>query len=183
MGTVRKPDDRVDGGGLARGGPTKIRCGCCERCTRPTLAMFSKPPSPPLPTAFSTENISSAPSQLYQMLLSLSPLQQTTLSAFFACATTIGAFLGYRSSWRRVKTADHITPSMLGGRKWIRGKVTRFVDPCFYCWTSSRWADDRFRWTISVGDGDNFRIYHKPGFFWGWPFKLRHVPTDSKGKS
>jgi endonuclease YncB( thermonuclease family) len=33
----------------------------------------------------------------------------------------------------------------------------------------------------SVGDADNFRLYHTPGFGWRWPLKFRRVPTLSKG--
>jgi hypothetical protein len=32
-----------------------------------------------------------------------------------------------------------------------------------------------------VGDADNFRLYHTPGFGWRGPFKFRHVPTNQKG--
>jgi endonuclease YncB( thermonuclease family) len=33
----------------------------------------------------------------------------------------------------------------------------------------------------SVGDADNFRLYHTPGFGWRGPFKFRHVPTTYRG--
>lgn len=33
----------------------------------------------------------------------------------------------------------------------------------------------------SVGDGDNFRIYHMPAFGWRWPMRLRKIPTSKKG--
>ena len=33
----------------------------------------------------------------------------------------------------------------------------------------------------SVGDADDFRLYHTPGFGWRWPFKIRRVPTRRKG--
>lgn len=33
----------------------------------------------------------------------------------------------------------------------------------------------------SVGDADNFRLYHTPGFGWRGPLKFRHIPsTKSK---
>jgi len=34
---------------------------------------------------------------------------------------------------------------------------------------------------ISVGDADNFRLYHTPGVGWSWPLKLRKVPKTTKG--
>jgi hypothetical protein len=39
----------------------------------------------------------------------------------------------------------------------------------------------RNRVTPRVGDADNFRLYHMPGFGWRGPFKFRHVPTNQKG--
>ncbi|KAI7902002.1 uncharacterized protein BX663DRAFT_487266 [Cokeromyces recurvatus] len=53
----------------------------------------------------------------------------------------------------RYKTAAHIPPEVFERGKMIRGKV------------------------ISVGDSDNFRLYHTPGLGWGW---IRHVPKTKK---
>lgn len=61
----------------------------------------------------------------------------------------------HRRYLRRIPEASNISPSYLRQRS-ILGKVT------------------------SVGDGDNFRIYHTPGGMlagWGW---LRKVPTSKK---
>ena len=33
----------------------------------------------------------------------------------------------------------------------------------------------------SVGDADDFRLYHTPGLGWRWPLKIRRVPTRRKG--
>jgi len=44
----------------------------------------------------------------------------------------------------------------LESRRFIRGKIT------------------------SVGDADNFRLYHMPGFGWQIPFKFRNVPSNPK---
>lgn len=60
----------------------------------------------------------------------------------------------YRNFVRRVPTASHIPPRLLR-RRSLLGQVT------------------------SVGDGDNFRIYHTPGgrlLGWGWA-PGRRVPT------
>ncbi|KAI8073330.1 hypothetical protein BC940DRAFT_291086 [Gongronella butleri] len=54
---------------------------------------------------------------------------------------------------RRFATAAHIPPDVFAKRTVLRGKV------------------------VSVGDSDNFRLYHTPGIGWGW---LRHVPTTRK---
>lgn len=68
-----------------------------------------------------------------------------------ASVTAIGV---YRSRLRRIPTAVHITPDLLRTRT-IFGRVT------------------------SVGDGDNFRVYHTPGgrlAGWGW-LPGRKVPS------
>ena len=33
----------------------------------------------------------------------------------------------------------------------------------------------------SVGDADNFRLYHTPGVGWRFPLRFRRVPTLGKG--
>lgn len=55
-----------------------------------------------------------------------------------------------------MRTAEWVTPDVLQRRRWVRGVVT------------------------SVGDADNFRLYHTPSFGWRWPLKFRRVPTLSK---
>ena len=34
----------------------------------------------------------------------------------------------------------------------------------------------------SVGDADNFRLYHTPGIGWRWPLKFRTIPTTRGGE-
>jgi len=70
--------------------------------------------------------------------------------------TALGASIIYRRFFKRIKNAEWVTPDMLGRRRWISGVVT------------------------SVGDADNFRLYHTPGFGWRGPFKFRHVPAISR---
>jgi hypothetical protein len=55
----------------------------------------------------------------------------------------------------RYPTAAHIPPQVFAKRQNIKGKV------------------------VFVGDSDNFRVYHTPGFGWGW---LRTVPTAKQGR-
>ncbi|ORZ00364.1 hypothetical protein BCR43DRAFT_434868 [Syncephalastrum racemosum] len=62
-------------------------------------------------------------------------------------------WLGKRLTGTRYETAAHIPPDVYSKQTWIRGRVT------------------------SVGDSDNFRLYHTPGFGWGW---LRKVPNTRK---
>ncbi|RCI01103.1 putative endonuclease lcl3 [Rhizopus azygosporus] len=54
---------------------------------------------------------------------------------------------------KRFKTAAHIPPEAFERTMTIRGKV------------------------VSVGDSDNFRLYHTPGLGWGW---FRHIPKTRK---
>ncbi|KAJ8090430.1 putative endonuclease lcl3 [Marasmius tenuissimus] len=62
----------------------------------------------------------------------------------------------YRRYFWRIKNSDWITPDILGKRRWVKGVVTY------------------------VGDGDNFRLYHTPGFGWQWPLKFRRIPLKNK---
>lgn len=85
--------------------------------------------------------------------------QFTELSTLFPTIVlttlSIGAYGFYRSYLRRIPAAGHISPSFFR-RRSIFGKVT------------------------SVGDGDNFRIYHTPGGrLAGWGL-WRKVPDDKK---
>jgi endonuclease YncB( thermonuclease family) len=54
---------------------------------------------------------------------------------------------------KRYATAAHISPEAFERQLKIKGKV------------------------VSVGDSDNFRLYHTPGFGWGW---ARQIPTKRK---
>lgn len=82
---------------------------------------------------------------------------QTLIAAATLTAASLGLFRVYRVFLRRIPEATNISPSFFQKRS-ILGKVT------------------------SVGDGDNFRIYHTPGGWlagWGW-LPWRRVPTDKK---
>lgn len=54
---------------------------------------------------------------------------------------------------KRFKTAAHIPPEVFEKSQRIHGKV------------------------VAVGDSDNFRLYHTPGFGWGW---VRNIPKTRK---
>ncbi|KAA1467022.1 hypothetical protein DENSPDRAFT_831977 [Dentipellis sp. KUC8613] len=71
-------------------------------------------------------------------------------------ATAIAAGAVYKRFFKRIPNSEWITPDILAHRRWIKGTVT------------------------SVGDADNFRLYHTPGIGWRWPFKFRRVPTASR---
>ncbi|KAG2133784.1 SNase-domain-containing protein [Suillus bovinus] len=75
---------------------------------------------------------------------------------FLGSVSTLGTTFVYRRYFRRLRTAEWITPDILQRKRWVRGVVT------------------------SVGDADNFRLYHTPGFGWRWPLKFRRVPTLNK---
>ena len=55
---------------------------------------------------------------------------------------------------KRFSTAAHIPHDVFAKQQYIRGRV------------------------VSVGDSDNFRLYHTPGFGWGW---ARLIPSKRKG--
>lgn len=82
---------------------------------------------------------------------------QTILAAVVLTTVSLGLFRFYRTFLRRIPEAINIRPSYFQKRS-ILGKVT------------------------SVGDGDNFRIYHTPGGWlagWGW-LPWRKIPKDKK---
>ena len=79
----------------------------------------------------------------------------TVVPTIILTTVSIGTYGFYRSYLRRIPAADHISPAFFR-RRSIFGKVT------------------------SVGDGDNFRIYHTPGGrLAGWGL-WRRVPEDKK---
>ncbi|KAL1901822.1 putative endonuclease lcl3 [Sporothrix stenoceras] len=80
-------------------------------------------------------------------------------------ALAVGAALGfsafYRSYLRRIPNTNHIRPNFFRKRSLL-GKVT------------------------SVGDGDNFHLFHTPGgrlAGWGWLRKVPSYRKDLKGKT
>ncbi|KAI0363942.1 SNase-domain-containing protein [Pilatotrama ljubarskyi] len=77
-------------------------------------------------------------------------------------AIVLGANYVYVRHLRRIPNGEWVTPEMLAKRRWIKGYVT------------------------SVGDADNFRLYHTPGIGWRWPLKFRRIPvgrTDLKDQT
>ncbi|KAF2196835.1 SNase-domain-containing protein [Delitschia confertaspora ATCC 74209] len=83
---------------------------------------------------------------------------RTLVPSLLFTATTIAAVRVYKSYLRRIPSVNHIKPSYFR-RRSLFGKVT------------------------SVGDADNFRLYHTPGgrlAGWGWlPWKK--VPSTREG--
>ncbi|KAF9221833.1 staphylococcal nuclease, partial [Gyrodon lividus] len=71
-------------------------------------------------------------------------------------ASGIGSAVAWRRWGKRLRSSEWVTPDMLARRRWVRGVVT------------------------SVGDADNFRLYHTPGIGWRWPLKFRRVPKASR---
>ncbi|KAF8127564.1 hypothetical protein EV363DRAFT_1452177 [Boletus edulis] len=86
----------------------------------------------------------------------LPPAADLCLVFALGAASGAGALLAWRRWGMRLSTAEWITPNELARRRWIRGVVT------------------------SVGDADDFRLYHTPGIGWRWPLKLKRVPTKRK---
>lgn len=82
---------------------------------------------------------------------------QTILATVVLTTASLGIFRFYKTYLRRIPQAVNISPNFLRRRSLV-GRVT------------------------SVGDGDNFRIYHTPGgrlAGWGW-FPGRRIPVDKK---
>jgi hypothetical protein len=120
-------------------------------------AQDSKPESP------QTDDSKPTPAQALAIhdisrLLDQPDTSTIALVAFLlGSATAVGASSIYRRYFRRLPSAEYITPNILRRKPWVTGVVT------------------------SVGDGDNFRLYHTPGFGWRGLLKFRHIPKRSRG--
>ncbi|KAN0080311.1 hypothetical protein V8E55_009877 [Tylopilus felleus] len=101
---------------------------------------------------------SSGPSSWTRYSVNDTLTPETVYCVMFAlgAASGVGAILAWRRWGMRLSTAEWVTPHDLARRRWVRGVVT------------------------SVGDADDFRLYHTPGMGWRWPFKIRRVPTRRK---
>ncbi|KAI0270503.1 hypothetical protein BC834DRAFT_841366 [Gloeopeniophorella convolvens] len=78
------------------------------------------------------------------------------LSSLVSFAAALGGSAVYRRYFQRIRSAGFVTPDHVARKRWIRGVVT------------------------TVGDADNFRLYHTPAFGWRGPFKFRRVPTTTR---
>lgn len=104
------------------------------------------------------------------------PAPTLVLSAFtLGLLSAWGTSFVYKRYFRRLKNVEWITPDMFQRKRWVKGRVTRFVLSCIKTILASSWYRD------SVGDADNFRIYHTPGIGWRWPIRFRTIPSTTKG--
>jgi hypothetical protein len=46
-------------------------------------------------------------------------------SAVFGALTLYGGTRVYKGTFRRIQNVDWVTPNVLGGKRWVRGVVTR----------------------------------------------------------
>ncbi|KAH8117419.1 hypothetical protein DFH11DRAFT_1687426 [Phellopilus nigrolimitatus] len=76
--------------------------------------------------------------------------------AFGSLSTLVGLKVHARY-FRRFRNSNFVTPDIYADQRWVKGVVT------------------------SVGDADNFRLYHTPGLGWRWPLKFRWLPRQIKG--
>lgn len=86
---------------------------------------------------------------------------QTWLPPAIAVGAALGFSAFYRSYLRRIPSTNHIRPNFFRKRSLL-GKVT------------------------SVGDGDNFHLFHTPGgrlAGWGWLRKVPSYRKELKGKT
>jgi hypothetical protein len=100
------------------------------------------------------------------------------LAFFLGCATALGTSSIYRRFFKRIKNAEWVTPNLLKRKRWITGVVTRCVEAVSQITPTDQ---HRHAFSCSVGDADNFRLYHTPGFGWRGPLKFRHIPTGNRG--
>ncbi|KAF9813659.1 hypothetical protein IEO21_05430 [Rhodonia placenta] len=116
------------------------------------IAHNTKESSPDLQLRQLREEAATAISELESAVFALPPHLLALCALCIGSAGTISARYIYRRYWKRIPSAEWVTPDILKRRRWIKGYVT------------------------SVGDADNFRLYHMPGLGWRWPLKFRLVP-------
>jgi len=115
----------------------------------------SKTPSPPLPPTESSKKPISWNDSLNAVDWEHFKEPRNWIPTVLVTATALASLQIYRSYLRRIPGADHIQPGFFR-RRSLLGRVT------------------------SVGDGDNFHLFHTPGgrlAGWGW---LRKIPTEKK---
>jgi hypothetical protein len=88
---------------------------------------------------------------------------------------TFGFGFAYKRYIRRIPNAQFVSANAIAEKRWIKGVVTRY--PCCSC----LYKNTRRLTFSSVGDADNFRLYHTPGLGWRWPLKFRRIPETVKG--
>ena len=119
----------------------------------PTSTTLSKPSPAPSTSQRSTEWSSILTTSPSQILVS----PETIIPTVLLTSTCLAFYAFYRSYLRRIPAAGNISPDFFRNRSLV-GRVT------------------------SVGDGDNFRVFHTPGgrlAGWGW-LPWRRIPTEKK---
>ncbi|KAE8538747.1 hypothetical protein D1P53_005110 [Cryptococcus gattii VGV] len=120
------------------------------------------PPKPPYPS-----------SSVWSGNLGENPVFIGIGSAVGASALTLLGVMGYRRYWRRIKNADYVTSELLSRRAWIKG-IRRRRRQASSQLTVNFFSDELL-------SADNLRLYHTPGPFFRYPFKIRSIPTTQKG--
>lgn len=86
----------------------------------------------------------------------------------------VGTRYGYRRIhswfWPRFPTADDVPKKYIAEKRLIKGRVTKYVARSCSGYTAE------FIYCHSVGDPDDFKLYHIP-----WPGRRPVVPTKRKG--
>jgi hypothetical protein len=139
-----------------------------KRGTRPTQTpgeVLDKLLSTPTSTTPSKSSPAPSTSQKptdWSSILTTSPSQilvspEIIVPTLILTSTCLAFYTFYRSYLRRIPAAGNISPGFFRKRSLV-GRVT------------------------SVGDGDNFRVFHTPGgrlAGWGW-LPWRRIPTEKK---
>ncbi|CAL1697475.1 unnamed protein product [Somion occarium] len=104
-----------------------------------------------------TENVDTTKSGIREWFNDTPQEYQLAFVSFVSgCVAASATIAFHRRYLRRLPNSEWITPDMIAKKRWIKGKVT------------------------SVGDNDNFRVYHTPWLGWNWPLKFRRIPSTSK---
>ncbi|KZS89435.1 nuclease [Sistotremastrum niveocremeum HHB9708] len=96
--------------------------------------------------------VADAEQRIGKAVARLSWIDVCLLSFSGGVLSTLAGAAVFKRYVKRIPNSEWITPVDLQKRRFIRGVVT------------------------SVGDGDNFRLFHTPGLGWNWPLKVRRIP-------
>lgn len=116
----------------------------------------TRSPTPPLPTTQPIQITNSLIGKVDAQLKVIPPSTLVLCAFAFGSVSTVGSTFIYRRFFKRIINSDGVTSDMIAKKRWLKGRV------------------------VSVGDNDNFRLYHTPGIGWNWPLKFRHIPTARK---
>lgn len=95
----------------------------------------------------------------------------------------LGGVVGYRRYWKRIRNSNDVTGKMLDQQRWIKGVVTSVGDGGKLRTVFGSLESIVLLLRMDADALDNFRLFHTPGPFFSLPFKIRSIPSTTKGET